>query len=116
MGKVTVITNSELATGFRLAGVEVLRAETAEEARNLLLPLLRQEDISIVAIDDDYLADLKEEERRRLWETQRPLVIGIPTGALAPERSRTDYILELIRWAVGFEVALGRELAEAREE
>jgi len=115
LGKLTIITNSELATGFRLAGVEVLPAETAEEARDLLFPLLRQEDISIVAINDDYLAGLREDERRRLWETYRPLVIGIPTGALSPERSRTDYIVELIRWAVGFEVALGRELAEARE-
>ncbi len=116
MGKVIIITNPELATGFRLAGVEVLPAKTAEEARDLLLSLLRREDISIVAINDDYLASLKEEERRQLWETYRPLVLGIPAGVISPERRRTDYILELIRWAVGFEVALGREVAEASRE
>jgi len=116
LGKVTIITNPELATGFRLAGVEVLPAKTAAEARDLLFSLLGREDISIIAIKDDYLADLKEEERRRLWETYRPLVIGIPTGIISPERRRTDYIVALIRWAVGFEVALGREVAESSRE
>ena len=113
MGKLVVVTNPELAAGFRLAGVDVFSARTREEAQEVLRSLLARSEDDVVAVDSEYLVEPPEDIRRRVEEGYHPLVIGIPKPRVVrPEDRRSHYIREMIRRAIGFQIAFG----EGREE
>ena len=102
MAKLVVITDPTLAAGFRLAGVEVHTASTADEARRLLLTLMEEGEAGVIAMNANYLAALDEITRRRLAASYKPVVVGLPTGIpVAPEESRSRQLAELIRRAIG---------------
>lgn len=105
MAKMAVITDPALASGFRLAGVEVHAVGSAEEARRLLLTLMDEAESGVIAINADYLSALDDMTRRRLEESYRPVVVALPTGvALAPMERRSSRIAELIRRAIGIRI------------
>ena len=105
MAKLVVITDPALAPGFRLAGVDVYTAGTAEEAQRLLLALMEEGEVGVIAVNADYLAALDEPTRRRIDASYKPVVVGLPGGAsVAPEERRSRYIAELIRRAIGFRI------------
>ncbi len=102
MAKLTVITNPALAPGFRLAGVEVIAAESQERARNALVRLLDEGEAGIIAIDAPYFSTLDYATARRVEELVKPVVVSLPVGAeLLPEQRRSRQIAELIRRAIG---------------
>jgi vacuolar-type H+-ATPase subunit F/Vma7 len=105
MAKLVVITDPTLALGFRLAGVDVYTAGTAEEAQRLLLALMAEGEAGVIAVNADYLAVLDEPTRRRIEASYKPVVVGLPSGAaIAPGERRSRYIAELIRRAIGFRI------------
>ncbi len=105
MAKLAVITDPSLASGFRLAGVEVHTVSSADEARRVLLGLMGEGEMGIIAINSDFLSALDEGTRRRLDESYKPVVVALPTGAaVAPEERRSRHIAELIRRAIGIRI------------
>ena len=60
MYKFVVVTDRDRASGFRLAGVEVLEAGTMDEARKVIPPLLYKDDIGIVAVNEEFMLSLDE--------------------------------------------------------
>lgn len=116
MGKLVVVTNPELAAGFRLAGADVFSVRTKEEAQAVLRTLLSRSEDDVIAVDSEYLTEPPEDIRRRVEEGYRPLVVGIPKArAVHPEERRSHYIREMIRRAIGFQIAFGEEGGEAEE-
>ncbi len=102
MAKLTIITNLSLAPGFRLAGVEVVTADSQERARNELLRLLDEGEAGIIAMDAPYFSNLDYATARRIEEMVKPVVVSLPVGAeVAPEHRRSRQIAELIRRAIG---------------
>ncbi len=102
MAKLTIITNSALAPGFRLAGVEVIVADGAERARHSLDRLLDEGEAGIIAMDADFLSKLDYGTARRLEELVKPVVVSLPMGAdVLPEQRRSRQVAELIRRAIG---------------
>ena len=66
MYKFVVVTDRDRASGFRLAGVEVLEAGTMDEARKVIPPLLYKDDIGIVAVNEEFMLSLDEKVMDRI--------------------------------------------------
>lgn len=102
MAKLTVITNPILASGFRLAGVEVVPAENRDKANSELVRLLDEGEAGIIAIDAPYFSALDYSTARRIEQMVKPVVVSLPMGAdVLPEQRRSHQIAELIRRAIG---------------
>jgi V/A-type H+-transporting ATPase subunit F len=96
MYKFVIVTDSDRASGFRLAGVEVLEAGSPEEAKKVISPLLYKDDIGIVAVNEEFM----------LEKLARPLIIPIPSKS--KELDRRSYIERLLRKAIGYNIVLRR--------
>ncbi|MDP3564007.1 MAG: V-type ATP synthase subunit F [Methanoregula sp.] len=106
MYKFVVVTDLDRASGFRLAGVEVLEAGTLEEARKVIPPLLYKDDIGIVAVNEEFMLSLDEKLMDRIEKMHRPLIIPIPSKS--KEVDRRTYIERLLRKAIGYNIVLKR--------
>ncbi len=106
MYKFIVVTDPETASGFRLAGAEVIEAADAQEAKKVIPPLLHRDDIGIVAVNEDFIQVLEEKLMNRIERAYRPIVIPIP------KRARTGggpgYLENLLRRAVGYNIVVRR--------
>ena len=106
MYKFVVVTDSDRASGFRLAGVDVLEADTSDQAKKVIQPLLYKDDIGIVAVNEEFMLSLDEKIMDRIEKMHRPLVIPIP--AKSRELDRRSYIERLLRKAIGYNIVLRR--------
>jgi V/A-type H+-transporting ATPase subunit F len=106
MYKFVVVTDRDRASGFRLAGVEVLEAGTLDEARTVIPPLLYKDDIGIVAVNEEFMLSLDEKLMDRIEKMHRPLIIPIPSKSR--EVDRRTYIERLLRKAIGYNIVLKR--------
>jgi V/A-type H+/Na+-transporting ATPase subunit F len=106
MYKFVVVTDRDRASGFRLAGVEVLEAGTMDEARKVIPPLLYKDDIGIVAVNEEFMLSLDEKLMDRIEKMHRPLIIPIPSKS--KEVDRRTYIERLMRKAIGYNIVLKR--------
>jgi vacuolar-type H+-ATPase subunit F/Vma7 len=105
--KVLGIFPEDLAAGFALTGLEVIRVKDAEAGRGALLEAVANQEYGLLIIEENLLAAMEEGRSRELLERNSPLVIPIP-GMLRwadPERgSADDYVAALIRRAVGYQM------------
>ncbi len=106
MYKFVVVTDPETASGFRLAGVDVLEASNVEEAKTVIPSLLFKDDTGIVAVNEDFMASLDEKLMERIEKTHRPIIIPIPSRTR--QIDRTDYIERLLRRAIGYNIVVRR--------
>jgi V/A-type H+-transporting ATPase subunit F len=106
MFKFVVVTDSDRASGFRLAGAEVIEAANVAEARALIPPLLYKDDIGIVAVNEEYMLSLDEKVMDRIEKMHRPLIIPLPSKS--KEIDRRTYIERLLKKAIGYNIVLKR--------
>lgn len=109
MGRIVAVLDEETALGFRLSGVEVRTADTAEELRDRVGQLLNEKDVRIVIVDEERVRGLPEKLERRLENSTAPLFLPIPTikvwrGGARPE----EYAARLIRRAIGYQIKIKR--------
>lgn len=104
MYKVVVITDSESATGFRLAGSDVMEAEDAMEASRLLSSLIHEEETGIIAVREDYLTNLDKSLYEQVERCYHPVIISIPAPRKGDEVS--GYVERLLRRAIGYNVVM----------
>lgn len=105
MKKVVVLTPPDARHGFALSGVrqaELVAGQLAES----LPPLLADPAVGLVILDERLTAGdvrpwLREIERR--WPG---LIVILPAPAAVP-LAEEDYVLHLIRRAIGYQVRLG---------
>lgn len=107
MRKVVVLTDPESADGFRLAGVDVLEVAEGDRVKikKELVGLINDDDVGVVAINDDFMNEVDEGTRARLDKLYRPIVVTIPAKTrLDVGEPRTSYLAKMIRRAVGFDL------------
>lgn len=112
MYKTIVVTDPETADGFRLAGVDVVEADSPEAAVEHIKRLLDDENAGILAINENFYNALDEKTLEKIDSIYRPIVIPLPvkeTVEMAGERRA--YLARLIHRAIGFDITL-----RAREE
>jgi len=110
MGRLIVITTSDLALGFELAGVDTFVVDSPEMAQSLLHEFLEQAQPDLIAVRNNLIENMDFQLQRRVDRSYRPVVIAIPGGSpAAPAQGRQRYIADLIRRAVGFQITFGTE-------
>lgn len=104
-----MIADAESVVGFRLAGVEAVAARDAEEAERLLRECLAEGRASLILVKQSFLEGFSEITRRRVERLSVPLVIPIPLpDAWSREEPAQDYVLSLIRRAIGYQMKITR--------
>ena len=108
MFSLTILTNKATASGFRLAGVEVVEAETPEAARRELIELFNDQRMGIIGVDENLADCIDPALQAKIDRLYRPVVVILPstTGAVGLESKRL-YLERLLKSAIGFEMKLG---------
>lgn len=107
MRKLVVLTDPESADGFRLAGVDVIEVpeEDRVQIKRKLVSLINDDDIGIVAINEDFMGAVDEGTRAKIDKLYRPIVVSIPSKKrLDVGEARSTYLARMIRRAVGFDI------------
>ncbi len=107
MARLLVLTTTELAAGYRLAGVATVAVETVESAAQTLRDLLLSgTERGIVAVHEPHLAALDPCLRRQVDASQEPLVVSLPAGDLdAGTSERRARLLRMLAQTVGFRMS-----------
>jgi vacuolar-type H+-ATPase subunit F/Vma7 len=109
MSRLVVLTTSEQAVGYRLAGSVTREVGSPEQTAAVLEELLATED-GVIAIHAPYFHALSGPVRARLDATTTPLVVPLPAGdSTGRGADRRQRLLELLRQAVGYQITFGDE-------
>ena len=103
--KLAVITSPGLSTGFALAGVPAFEATDGEDAAQQVRRLVDM-NTGVVIIDEPLYADLPDDFRRDLQRSAVPVVIPVPGPDWTEVTSAHEYIVDILRRAIGYRVRL----------
>jgi vacuolar-type H+-ATPase subunit F/Vma7 len=95
-----------LSAGFALAGVPVFEASDGIDAARQIDRLVDEVNAGVVIIDEPLYRDLPEEVRRNLRRSALPVVIPVPGPDWTTESTAHEYIVEILRRAIGYRVKL----------
>ena len=108
--QVRAVTTPGWASGFRLAGLHVdeLRADDDSETISAQLrAAANREETGILLVDERLLTAASPTLRHELERRARPILVPMPAVSLARgEAHAEDFILELLRRAIGYRVRL----------
>ncbi len=107
MPRMVVLTDSETAVGFRLAGVEV-RESDGDKARQDLDDLIQSDAYGLVVVDEGLVPDPIGASERAMRGRELPVVLPLPslTGAFGESDDAVAYMKALVRNAIGFDIKL----------
>lgn len=107
MHRMVILTDSETATGYRLAGVEV-REAVSEEASGVLDELIESGDYGLVVVDEGLVPNPVEASERSMRGRELPVILPVPSlsASFGEGDDATEYMKELVRNAIGFDIKL----------
>ena len=105
--KMAVLTDQETATGFRLAGVEVLEA-SKDTAIATLEDAIKTGHYGLIAVDESIIADPAKTLERQMRGRDLPVLLPMPslTVAFSESVDAKAYMKELVRSTIGFDIKL----------
>lgn len=108
--KLLVITDPEVAVGFRLAGIDVEEVATPQEAESVLLKVIAGSNYGLIAINEEFQNSFSKSVKKVVDETDVPMVISFPAEAANVWRveDKTDYVAALIRSSIGYHIKLSQ--------
>jgi vacuolar-type H+-ATPase subunit F/Vma7 len=101
---VHVVCRSALAPGFELAGLVVDRAEDGASAIDEVNRLGEDPAVGVVLVEEQLHRALPEELVSRLDRQGQPIVASFPSPSWEGRSVAEDYVLEILRQAVGYRV------------
>jgi vacuolar-type H+-ATPase subunit F/Vma7 len=107
LSKVLALLGQDLGTGFALAGVEVGIAADSAAARGALDAAIASRAYGIIIVQEELLQGMSEETRKAYAESTVPLIIDVPgemVWRMVEEAPPDDYVAQLIRRAVGYQL------------
>jgi V/A-type H+-transporting ATPase subunit F len=107
MHRVVILTDSETATGYRLAGVEVREAEP-DGAVAALEELIENGEYGLVVVDEGLVPDAVSATARTMRGRELPVILPVPSlsAAFGESDDATEYMKDLVRNAIGFDIKL----------
>jgi vacuolar-type H+-ATPase subunit F/Vma7 len=107
---VRAVTTAPLAAGFRLSGMMVDDLDGREDSATIGRRLVAAADraqTGILLIEQSLFDAAPEDTRRDLEKRSLPIIVPVPAAAFAPSaHAAEDYILDLLRRAIGYRVRL----------
>ena len=107
MSKVLALLSRDLGAGFALAGAEVSTASDSAAARTALDAAVASRAYGIIIVQEELLPGMGEQARKAFAESTVPLIIevsGEMVWRMAAEVPSDDYVAQLIRRAVGYQL------------
>ena len=109
MYRLIVITDDEVADGFRLSGVDVVAVASSDEARVVVTELMDDSEVGIIGLDTRFELGIDARLQRKIDSVYRPVVVMLPLGDdLNADVGASERLARMIRRAVGFDVTLKR--------
>jgi vacuolar-type H+-ATPase subunit F/Vma7 len=109
-GAAVVIVPPELASGFLLAGVRTVTAESRERAEAETVGLLDAAEEGVVAVYGPHLEAFDPQVRHRAERSLAPVVVPLPAGIGAgDEEIRRARLSAMLGRAVGYHITFGAE-------
>ncbi len=104
---VVVLCRPQVAAGFMLAGLRPVEVESPAEGAALLSRLAERPEVGLVLVEDSIHQSLSEDSRRDLARRPLPMVVPFPGPSWVRAGVESDqYIVELLRRAIGYRVRL----------
>lgn len=104
---VTVVCRPQVAIGFMLVGLRPIEVDDAQAAAARLLELASDRDSGVILIEEPLHNGLPPETRRALDRRALPMLVPFPGPAwAAPATAAREYVVELLRQAIGYRVRL----------
>jgi len=104
---VRVLASPALAPGFRLAGLAVDEVVNPKDAGERLVLAAAQPGTGILLVEQALLDAVPEQTRHEIERRAVPILVPVPAPAwLGGTSGAEDYILELLRRAIGYRVRL----------
>ena len=97
--RVAVVTDPETAEGFTLGGVETYSFMDERKAKEKIRLLLRDERTKVLVVNDEFLNDIDDRDRKIIESSLPPTVIPIPAAETGLSRHRRTSLLKVIRRA-----------------
>lgn len=105
-GTVRAVTRPETARGFRLAGLPLRSASDAEAAEATVRDWSSNPDVAVIFVQRSLFDELSEALLRSLATTAVPVVVPFPDPAWEEAGPAEEWVVELLRRAVGYRVQL----------
>ncbi|WP_161880440.1 V-type ATP synthase subunit F [Deinococcus alpinitundrae] len=106
--RIVVLADNETATGYRLAGAQVVEA-TPADAQAKLEDLIVSGRYGLVAVDTGLIADPATSTARIMRGRDLPIILPIPSLSDAFSTEQVDakaYMGKLVRETIGFDIKL----------
>jgi len=104
--RVKVLSRPGVASGFALAGIRPILAESATEAATRLDDLVNDATVGVVLIEQTLYDQLGPATIEALSRRELPLVVPFPGPSRQPAPTPEAYVIELLRRAIGYRVRL----------
>ncbi len=101
---VRVVCRAPMAPAFELAGVEVTVAPDLQRTLEALKRLSMDPKVAIVLLDEGLHRALPSETRHRLDRQAQPMVAPFPVPSWDERAAAEEYVLEILRQAIGYRV------------
>ena len=104
--QLVVIANPGLSTGFALAGVRVFDASSGQDAASVIAKLQEELEDRVIIIEQPLYDEIPEDARRNFERSPLPVVIPVPAPDWTTESTAHEYIVDILRRAIGYRVRL----------
>lgn len=102
--ELVVIASHGSGTGFSLAGIGVISVSDPKDAARAIEELDPR--VAVVVIEEGLYRDLPDELQRDLNRAAKPVVIPVPGADWSDESRAHEYIVQILRRAIGYRVRL----------
>ncbi len=104
--KIGVLTDSESASGYRLAGLSVTFAEDGTQAREILAHMILEGSYALITVSMALLPDPYQAVKREMRGRDLPVLLPIPSPAPGKSEDAEAYVRRLITATIGYEIRL----------
>ncbi len=109
-GLLTMVVPSELAAGFRLAGVVVQEASDAAGAEAIVDALIGEGERGVAGVYAPFHADFDPAVRERYERSADPIVLPLPAGLeRADAGAHRARIAAMLERAIGYHISFPQE-------
>ncbi|HEU5219969.1 MAG TPA: V-type ATP synthase subunit F [Gemmatimonadales bacterium] len=103
---VRVVCRPVVAPGFGLAGITADTVGEDAEAGPGIDELVRRGEAGVVLLQEQLYDDLPPDLRARIDRSATPVVVPFPGPSWAPAASAEEWVVALLRRAIGYRVKL----------
>ena len=104
--KIKIILRNNLASGFNLAGVEVLNMMDRNDVKTLLSTEIEKKEPVLIGIDADLFPNEDKKILKHLEENPFPVIIPLPRLEAHSKEDAEKYVAEMVRSCIGYYVKL----------